>query len=73
MFEILKEPDMIAQYGSSICDQDQATNFVATFRWLTEFMKTYNLVLRRHIRISQKLLEQTEELLANFSSGCHST
>ena len=59
MFEILKEPDMVALYGDQI-------DFIATFRWLTGFMKRYNLALRRRTRISQKLPEQTEELLANF-------
>jgi transposase-like protein len=59
MFEILKKPDMVALYGDQL-------DFIATFRWLTGFMKRYNLALRRRTRISQKLPEQTTELLANF-------
>jgi hypothetical protein len=60
MFEILKEPDMISRYG------DLANNFMATFRWLTAFMKRHNLALRRRTRISQKLPEQLEESLESF-------
>ncbi|GBB96818.1 hypothetical protein RclHR1_02840015 [Rhizophagus clarus] len=57
MFEILREPDMVALYG------ELANNFMATFRWLTAFMKRHNLALRRRTRISQKLPEQLEESL----------
>ncbi|GBB86314.1 hypothetical protein RclHR1_12730011 [Rhizophagus clarus] len=60
MFEILREPDMVALYG------ELANNFMATFRWLTAFMKRHNLALRRRTRISQKLPEQLEESLESF-------
>ena len=60
MFDILKEPEMIALYGNS------TENFKASFRWLTLFMKRHKLSLRRRTKISQKLPKQTEELLEQF-------
>jgi DDE superfamily endonuclease len=60
MFDILKEPEMIALYGNSTED------FKASFRWLTSFMKRYKLSLRRRTKISQKLPEQTKESLERF-------
>jgi len=60
MFDILKEPEMTALYGNS------AENFKASFRWLTSFMKRYKLSLRRRMKISQKLLKQTEKSLEEF-------
>ena len=41
-------------------------NFKASFRCLTLFMKRHKLSLCRCIKISQKLLKQTEELLEQF-------
>jgi hypothetical protein len=60
MFEILREPDMVAQYGELVHD------FIGTFRWLTAFMKRHNLALRRRTKISQKLPEQLKESLQQF-------
>jgi hypothetical protein len=60
MFNILEEPDMIDLYGNT------TESFKASFRWLYGFMKRYNLSLRRRTKISQKLPEQTQELLEKF-------
>ena len=60
MFDILKEPEMIALYGNSTED------FKASFRWLSSFMKRCKLSLRRRTKISQKLPEQTKESLERF-------
>ena len=58
--EILKEPEMINIYGNSV------EEFKASSRWMSGFMKRYKLSRRRHTKVSQKLPEQTEELLSNF-------
>ncbi|GBC24355.2 pogo transposable element with KRAB domain [Rhizophagus irregularis DAOM 181602=DAOM 197198] len=60
MFEILDRPEMISLYGNSI------ETFKATSSWLSAFMKRYKLALRRRTKVSQKLPEQTEELLEKF-------
>ena len=58
--EILKEPEMINIYGNSV------EEFKASSRWMSGFMKRYKLSRRRRTKVSQKLPEQTEELLSNF-------
>ena len=40
--------------------------FKTSHRWVVAFMKRYNLALRSHTRISQKLPNQTQELLESF-------
>ena len=60
MFNILEESEMIALYG------DTTESFKASSHWLNRFMKRYKLSLRRRTKISQKLPNQTEELLENF-------
>ncbi|GBC10346.1 hypothetical protein RclHR1_09550007 [Rhizophagus clarus] len=60
MFKILEESDIIALYS------DVTESFKGSLRWLNCFMKRYKLSLRRHTKVSQKLLQQTEELLENF-------
>jgi len=59
MLEILKESDMMVLYGRS-------EDFKTSHRWLTAFMKRFRLALWRRTRISQKLTNQTEELLEKF-------
>src|SRR2546421_5621563 len=51
---------MIALYNS-------IDDFKVSLRWLRLFLKRYGLVLRRRTKISQKLPEQTNELLENFN------
>ena len=60
MKEILREPSMIALYNS-------IDDFKVSLRWLRLFLKRYGLVLRRRTKISQKLPEQTNELLESFN------
>ncbi len=60
MLEILKEPDMMNLYGNL------TNNFKTSLHWLTTFMKRYKLFLKKRTKISQKLLNQTQELLENF-------
>ena len=60
MLNILKEPDIIVLYG------DITNYFRLSNRWLYTFMKRQRLSLRRHTKISQKLPEQTKELLESF-------
>ena len=47
-------------YGNS------TETFKLSHRWIVAFMKRNKLVLRRHTKISQKLPEQTQELLESF-------
>lgn len=58
--EILKEPEMTNLYGNSV------EEFKTSSRWMSGFMKRYRLSRRRRTKISQKLPEQTEELLSSF-------
>lgn len=60
MLDILKEPDMAGLYN------DVSRDFKTSDRWLSAFMKRYNLSWRRRTKISQKMPEQTQELLSNF-------
>ena len=60
MKEILRELSMIALYNS-------IDDFKVSLRWLCLFLKRYGLVLRRRTKISQKLPEQTNELLESFN------
>src|SRR6266542_2304382 len=60
MQEIMKTSEMVNLYG------DLAKDFRMSDRWLSCFMKRYKLSWRRYTKIFQKLLNQTEELLAKF-------
>jgi len=60
ILNILKEPDIIVLYG------DITNYFKLSNRWLYAFMKRQRLSLRRCTKISQKLPEQTKELLESF-------
>ena len=60
MTEILKEVDMVKLYDGL------AENFKTSQRWLIAFMRRYKLALRRRTRISQKLLNDTQEPLEKF-------
>jgi len=60
MLEILKESDIVILYG------DLTNDFKMSVNWLYAFMKRQRLSLRRRIKISQKLPQQTEELLERF-------
>ncbi|EXX53698.1 hypothetical protein RirG_241520 [Rhizophagus irregularis DAOM 197198w] len=60
MLEILRDQDIIVLYGNLTND------FKMSNRWLYAFMKRQKLSLRRHTKISQKLPQQTEQLLESF-------
>ncbi len=60
MLEILKESDIIILYGNLTNDFKMSVN------WLYAFMKRQRLSLRQCTKISQKLSQQTEELLERF-------
>ncbi|GBC35010.2 pogo transposable element with KRAB domain [Rhizophagus irregularis DAOM 181602=DAOM 197198] len=60
MLEILRDPDIIVLYGNLMND------FKMSNRWLYAFMKRQKLSLRHHTKISQKLPQQTEQLLESF-------
>ena len=60
ILNILKEPDIIVLYG------DITNYFKLSNWWLYAFMKRQRLSLRCHTKISQKLPEQTKELLESF-------
>ena len=60
ILEILKESDIVILY------EDLTNDFKMSVNWLYAFMKRQRLSLRRRIKISQKLPQQTEELLERF-------
>ena len=58
MCKILKEPSIQALYPPT-----GEYEFQGNLTWINHFMKRYNLSLRRRIKISQKLPEDTEQKL----------
>ncbi|CAG8546115.1 11440_t:CDS:2, partial [Scutellospora calospora] len=60
MLEILQEHDMKILYSRSV------RSFNASVSWLYNFLYRYKLALRRCTKKSQKLPDQTKELLDNF-------
>jgi hypothetical protein len=60
MLEILRDPDITVLYGNLTND------FKMSNHWLYAFMKRQKLSLRCRTKISQKLPQQTEQLLESF-------
>ncbi len=60
MCKILKEPTIQALYPIGEYE------FQGNFSWISSFMKRFNLLLRRKIKISQKLPKDIEIKLEEF-------